>query len=330
MSGLIILSRRDLAALLRFGDYVEAVEEGFRLLAEGGCVAPLPMHIPVNQVGFHVKAASLPRGHGYVAVKINANFPENRARAGLPTIQGAILLSDASNGTPLALLDSIEITIQRTGAATAVAAKYLARPESGTATICGCGEQGRIQLVALRHVLDLRRVFAWDRDRKVADAYARTMSDELGIAVEAVTELDAATSGSDVIVTCTSAREPFLDLENVRPGTFIAAVGADNPEKNEIAAALMARATVVADVLSQCVVMGDLHHAIRTGAMSPRDVHAELAQLVTGRKRGRASTEEVTLFDATGTGLQDVAAAARAYEAARARGVGLVCELGGV
>jgi alanine dehydrogenase len=329
MSDLIVLSRRDLAAVMRFGDYVEAVEEGFRLFAEGGCVAPLPMHLPVKSGGFHVKAASLPRGRGYVAVKINANFPENRARAGLPTIQGAVLLSDATDGTPLALLDSIEITIQRTGAATAVAAKYLARAESRTATICGCGEQGRIQLIALRHALHLRRVFAWDRDRKVADTYARTMSDELGIAVKAVTELRDGTLGSDVIVTCTSAREPFLHLEDVRPGTFIAAIGADNPEKNEIAAGLMAQAIVVADVLPQCAVMGDLHHAIRAGAMSLKDVHAELGDLVTGRKRGRGSPEEVTLFDATGTGVQDVAAAARAYQAARARGLGRVCELGG-
>src|SRR5437868_822899 len=116
VTDIIVLSRRDLAAVMRFADYVEAVEEGVRLLAEGSCAAPLPMHIPANGGGFHVKAASLPRGGGYVAVKINANFPENRAR-GRPTIQGAVLLSDAGDGRPLALLDSIEITIQRTGAA---------------------------------------------------------------------------------------------------------------------------------------------------------------------------------------------------------------------
>jgi alanine dehydrogenase len=328
MSELIVLSRRDLASLMRFGDYVEAVEEAFGLLAEGGCAAPLPMHIPATGGGFHVKAASLPRGRGYVAVKVNANFPGNRASAGLPTIQGAVLLSAAADGTPLALLDSIEITIQRIGAATAVAAKYLARPDSRTATICGCGEQGRIQLIALRHALDLRQVFAWDRDREIAAAYARTLSRELDLAIEAVAELRQATLASDVIATCTSAREPYLDLADVRPGTFIAAIGADNPEKNEIGAALMAQATVVADVLAQSATMGDLHHAIRAGTMSAEDVHAELGELVTGRKRGRASPDEITIFDGTGTGVQDVAAAARAYEAARARGVGLACALG--
>jgi ornithine cyclodeaminase/alanine dehydrogenase-like protein (mu-crystallin family) len=298
-------------------------------LPRAGASLPCRCTCPSRAAGFTSRRRACRAAAGYVAVKINANFPENRARTGLPTIQGAVLLSDATDGTPLALLDSIEITIQRTGAATAVAAKYLARAESRTATICGCGEQGRIQLIALRHALHLRRVFAWDRDRKVADTYARTMSDELGIAVKAVTELRDGTLGSDVIVTCTSAREPFLHLEDVHPGTFIAAIGADNPEKNEIAAGLMAQAIVVADVLPQCAVMGDLHHAIRAGAMSLKDVHAELGDLVTGRKRGRGSPEEVTLFDATGTGVQDVAAAARAYQAARARGLGRVCELGG-
>src|SRR4051812_34729954 len=138
---LIVLSRRDLAALMPFAEYVEAVAAAFGLHAQGRALAPAPMHIPAEGGGFHVKAGSLPLGAGYAAFKINANFPDNRRRHGLPTIQGAIVLFDAARGTPLALLDAIEITIKRTGAATAVAARYLARPDSRVATICGCGEQ---------------------------------------------------------------------------------------------------------------------------------------------------------------------------------------------
>src|SRR5260221_6449693 len=115
---------------MRFGGYVEAVAEGFQLLAEGRCQSPVPLHIPPEGGGFHVKAAGLPRGRGYAAVKVNGNFPDNGRLHGLPTIQGAVFLANASNGTPLALLDSMEITLQRTGAATAVAARYLARPDS--------------------------------------------------------------------------------------------------------------------------------------------------------------------------------------------------------
>jgi alanine dehydrogenase len=227
----------------------------------------------------------------------------------------------------LAFLDSIEITIKRTGAATAVAARYLARPDSRTATICGCGAQGRIQLAALRHVLDIRRVFAWDKDAAAA-GFADAMSKRHGIEVEAPASLRAATLESDVIVACTPSREPYLGPGDVRPGTFIAAVGADNPDKIEIHPDLMAQATVVADILAQCATMGDLHHAIRAGRMTPEAVHAELGDLVAGRRVGRSSENEITIFDSSGTGIQDVAAAARAFELAHERGVGTRFRLG--
>jgi alanine dehydrogenase len=146
---ILILSSQDLQTVMRFDDYVDAVAEAFRMLAEGRCESPVPLQVSVTDGTFHAKAASLPVGSGYVAVKVNGNFQDNRSRHGLPTIQGAVFLADANNGRPLALLDSIEITRQRTAAATAVATQYLARPDSRTATICGCGEQGRIQLRAL-------------------------------------------------------------------------------------------------------------------------------------------------------------------------------------
>src|SRR5262249_26416850 len=163
--------------------------DGFRLLAEGRCASPVPTQIDVAHGAFHLKPASLPRGPGYVAVKVNGNFPDNRARHGLPTIQGAVLLADASNGRPLALLDSAEITLQRTGAATAVAARHLARADARTATICGCRAQAPLPLAAVPHALDLRRVFAWDIDPAAARAFAARMAAETGLIVEPVAGL---------------------------------------------------------------------------------------------------------------------------------------------
>jgi ornithine cyclodeaminase/alanine dehydrogenase len=319
---LTALSRRELIALMPFGEYVDAVAEAFRLHAQGRSVLPAPLHIPSERGGFHVKAGSLPLGPGYVAIKINSNFPDNRRTNGLPTIQGAILLFESATGMPVALLDSIEITIKRTGAATAVAARYLARQDSRVATICGCGEQGRIQLVALRHCLDIRRVFAFDRDPAAAEAFASEVGRGHGIDVEIPRALRDATLASDVIATCTTTGKPFLGPTDVRPGTFIAAIGADNPEKNEIDPALMARARVVTDVTAQCAYMGDLNHALRAGTMKQADVHAELGELVAGLKAGRAKPDEITIFDGSGVGIQDVAAATRAYELARKQGAG--------
>ena len=212
----LILSQRDLREVMTFADYVEAVTEAFQLLAQGRCQAPVPIEIPAQHGTLHIKAGSLPRGHGYVAAKINGNFPGNKARHGLPTIQGAVFLADASNGRPLALLDSMEITVQRTGAATAVAARYLARPDSATATVCGCGERGRIQLIALRHVLAIRRAFAWDIDPQVSRAYAAQMAAETGIDVQPVKRLGEATRASNAIVTCTTTDQPFLDIRDAR------------------------------------------------------------------------------------------------------------------
>lgn len=318
---LIVLSKQELTALMPFGEYVESVAEAFRMHAEGRSVSPQPMHIPAEGGGFHVKAGSLPIGSGYTAIKVNGNFPNNRATHGLPTIQGAILLFDTSTGSPVALLDSIEITIKRTGAATAVAARYLARPESQVAMIFGCGTQSRVQLAALRHQLDIRRVFVHDTDAAAAEAFAAEIARER-LDVDVPVKPRAAARASDVIVTCTSARVPFLRPDDVRAGTFIGAIGADNPEKNEIEPALMAKARVVTDLTEQCSHMGDLHHAIDAGAMQATDVHAELGELVAGRKPGRAEAHEITLFDGSGVGIQDVAASARAYELAYKQGAG--------
>src|SRR5882724_4503669 len=235
---LIVLSRQDLAALMPFCEYVDAVADAFRMHAEGRAVLPPPLHIPADGGGFHVKAGRLPIGPGYTAIKVNGNFPNNRAAHGLPTIQGAILLFDTSTGSPVALLDSIEITIKRTGAATAVAAHYLARPESRVATIFGCGVQARVQLDALRHALDIRQVFLVDKDAASAERFAAEVARQ-GLDVDVPVKPRKAALASDVIVTCTPAHAPFLGSADVRSGTFIAAIGADNPQKSEIDPALM-------------------------------------------------------------------------------------------
>jgi ornithine cyclodeaminase/alanine dehydrogenase-like protein (mu-crystallin family) len=314
--GALLLSRREVRALMAPADWLAAAVTAFAAAAAGRGHAAPPMHVDGEGGVFHAKGARLDLDRRYVAVKVNANFPGNPAGRGLPTIQGAILLCDGSDGRLLAILDSIEVTLRRTAAATALAARHLARPDSETLLVCGCGEQGAAHVAALRHVLPLRRVFAWDRDPAHAEALARGVE---GIEAAAVADLGGAALTSDAIVTCTTAREPFLSTDVVRPGTFVAAVGADNPDKNEIGADLMAKARVVADSTEQCAAMGDLRHAIAAGAMRREDVHAELADIVAGAKPGRDRSDEIVLFDSTGTALQDVAAAAMIHERASGR-----------
>jgi len=324
----LVLSRGDVRQLLGMDECIAAVEAAFRLHAEGLSLSPGVLGVRAPEGGFHIKAAGLKLGRLYFAAKTNANFSNNPQRHGLPAIQGVIVLCDADDGSPLAVMDSMEVTARRTAAATAVAAKWLARPGAKTATICGCGSQGREQLRALARVLPLRRAFAFDLDEAKAQAFARDPSGELGFEVTATRDHGEASRQSEVCVTSTPSRVPFLMRDHVGPGTFVAAVGADSSDKQELDPLLMAQALVVVDILDQCASIGDLHHALEAGVLTREQVHAELAEVVTGRKPGRRSEEEITVFDSTGTALEDVAAAAIVYERAVASGRGLAVDLG--
>ena len=314
-----LISRGQVAELLTLDICIDAVESAFRLLGEGKVARPETLGVHVADGGFHVKAGAAALDREWFAAKINANFPRNPDRFGLPTIQGLVCLFDGENGEPLALLDSTELTALRTAAATGVAAKHLARPDSTTATVVGCGRQGKAQLRALGRVLQLGRAFALDADPARAEGYANDMASELAIEVTPVEDLPFALSETDVLVTCTPSRTPFVRRKDVRPGTFIAAVGADDEGKHEIEEALMAASVVVVDLLPQAALIGDLHHAIARGHMRVEDVRAELGAVVAGRAPGRTSLEEITIFDSTGIALQDLVAAVAVYERALGR-----------
>ncbi|MGZ7080583.1 MAG: ornithine cyclodeaminase family protein [Thermoanaerobaculia bacterium] len=314
-----IFTRDDVRRLLTIDDCIEAVESVFRRFGEGSIAAPGSLGIHVEHGGFHVKAAVVERTF---AAKINANFPRNPSIHGLPTIQGVIIVSDADRGTPLAIMDSMEITTLRTAAATAVAARFLAKRDAAVVAICGCGVQGRAQLTALSRVRSVRRAFACDVDAASAGRFAAEMEAALGIEVE-VAELSAAVSASDIAVTCTSSKTPFIGREHLHAGLFVAAVGSDNPEKSEIRPEAMAASRVVVDILDQAAAMGDLHHAIDSGLMRREDVYADLGQIVAGKRPARTSDDEIFLFDSTGTALQDVVAAEVVYRRGLEREVGL-------
>jgi ornithine cyclodeaminase/alanine dehydrogenase len=322
----LLLSRSQVSNLLHFDDYVRVVEEAFRLHGQGKVQKTELLHLDSVDGEFHIKAGVLDLNRRYFAIKVNGGFFRNTERFGMPNIQGAILLCDGENGYPLAVMDSREITINRTGAVAAVAARHLARPGKSTVTICGCGTQGRIQLLAMDSVLPIERAYAFDADAAKASAFAQEMSALLKIEVSATVNLHEAARASSVCVTCTPARHYYLSQDDVGPGTFIAAMGADSPDKQELHPALLKTNKVVVDILDQCAGAGELHHALEDG-MRREDVYAELGEIIAGAKKGRISDEEIIIFDATGTALQDVAAAAAVYEKARAEGLGSVFDL---
>ena len=241
---------------------IEAVEKVFAMHARQETSPPGVLGMPLSGGGFHIKAAAAEIDEPFFAAKINANFPGNPARFGLPTIQGILVLFDAVHGAPLAVMDSAEITAIRTAAATAVAAKYLARRSPSTVAICGCGQQSRSQLRAIMEVRTVTGVFAYDKDVARAEQYADFVRKDLRLDSRVADNLRDATRNSDITVTCTTSQQHFLGVDDVSPGAFIAAVGADNPEKQEIDPAFLASSTLVVDLLEQCAEIGDLHHAL--------------------------------------------------------------------
>lgn len=314
-----LLTRDDVAAVLTPADCQQAVEDAFRSYGEGRAGAPKSVGFHAARGTFHIKAALA----DVFATKINANFPGNPELHRLPTIQGVIVVMDLERGTALAILDSTLITALRTAAATAIAAKHLARADAKTLAVIGCGTQGRASVEALRLVRPIHEVLAYDLDTAYGERFAREMAERHRLNVRAVASVDDAVRGADIVVTCTTARTAILDAHHLRAGVFIAAVGADNQEKQELTPALLSKTRAVADILEQAATMGDLHHALESGALRREDIHGELADIICGRVRGRTRDDEIFVFDSTGTALQDVAVAAIAVQRAIERGAGI-------
>jgi ornithine cyclodeaminase/alanine dehydrogenase-like protein (mu-crystallin family) len=229
------------------------------------------------------------------------------------------MLYDPETGVPKAAIDGNYITVIRTGAVGAIAARLLARRDSRKAAMIGAGVQGGVQLAGLREVLPIDEVRCYDRDSAAAETLTREAAAS-GLRATAATTAAEAIGGADIVVTATPSFQPIVEQEWIGPGMHVNAFGADTRGKQEIDEKLMARAKVVVDYLPQSREIGECQHAFRTGLIE--GVHAELGEILAGRKPGRESDSEITLFDATGIALQDLAVAARAYDAAMARGIG--------
>ena len=322
--GAVILGARDVARYLPMRECIGAIAEALRAHEAGKSCGPASSGFALPGGSVHAKLAAIEQnGRVFVAVKANVNLPGNPINTGRPTIQGALILLDGDDGRPLAIMDSIALTSIRTAAVAALAAEHLALPDSHVIAIVGCGEQGEAQLRAMASVRPLTAGFAVDMDSAKASAFAERMSVHLGWPVEASRSLTAAVAASHICVTCTTSAAPLLLADHLHPGLFVAAVGADNPTKQEIDATALSQTRVVVDSLAACAAGGDLYHAIKANLMTGKDIHGELSAVVAGRVPGRTDREQVFVFDSTGTALQDVAAALVVYQRAAEAGAGL-------
>jgi ornithine cyclodeaminase/alanine dehydrogenase-like protein (mu-crystallin family) len=319
VSRLLMLSGAALRRLVTPADAVAALRAVYRALADHRGDQGRSLGFAVALGSIHVKAGLMPGTRAAFAAKVNVNLPGNEARTGRPTIQGVVVLADTADGRPLAVVDSITLTSLRTAATAALAATFGARADSRRLAIIGAGAQARDQLAAFAAAFRLESVAVFDLDDAKAAAFARAAGAGASYRCGAAPSIAAALDGADLVVTCTTAAKPVLTADMALNGAFVAAVGADNPAKQEIDPALMARARVLVDDLDACAAGGDLFHALAAGTMTRDAVHADLADLAAGRKTGRARADELVIFDSTGSGVQDVALAEAAYRAARGR-----------
>jgi len=304
---------------------ISVVADGFASLAAGQVTLPpiVRVDVPEYKGEVDIKTAYV-RGFDSFAIKIAAGFFENY-RLGLPTGSGMMVLVSAKTGRPEAvLLDNGYLTDVRTGAAGALAARHLACKRVKTAGVIGSGMQARYQMVALKQVRDFQRLMVYGIIPDQVEQYAVEMAAVLDVKVVRAEDVETVVRNSEVVVTCTPAKEPYLKAEWLHPGLHITAMGTDSEDKQELYADALGRADLlVCDRKSQSFRLGEFHNGLEAGVLSPDDPIVELGDLILGREPGRTSDDEITICDLTGVGVQDTAIALLAYRKAMEKNLGL-------
>ena len=279
---------------------------------------PPKTYLSLEQGDFRAMPAALPGAVGIKWVNVHPRNPS----LGLPTVMALLIYNDPVTGYPLAVMDATEITAYRTGAASAIASKYLAREDSHTLGIIGAGRQASTQLLAHAKLFELKMIRVCD----CSEAAVKKLIDSFpeypihGCCLEE-------TVASDIVCTVTPVREPLVHKEWIIPGTHINAIGADADGKEELEPSILKESTLVVDDLSQASMAGEINVPLKKGLISIDDVYATLGEIITGEKQGRKDRKAVTVFDCTGVGIEDIAVARLVYEIAKQAGSYLSLDL---
>ena len=312
-----IVPESAIAGLVDEQSAFDAVEATFAAMSRGDAY-----NFPVvrealgagRQYGFK---SGLDRVGDLLGVKSGGYFPGNAAR-GIPNHQSTVFLFDPESGRPTAMVGGNLLTALRTAAASSISIARLARADAKVLGMVGAGHQSAFQMRAAVRQRDFEKVIGWNLHPEMLSRLSET-AQELGLPFEAV-ELDQLGAEADVIITITSSDKPILQDAHIRPGTHLACMGTDTIGKQEVAAEILARATVFTDEVAQSVTLGEAQHAVASGLLA-QDAIAEIGAVINGGHPGRSSAEEITVFDGTGVGLQDLAVASKAVELAIARGL---------
>jgi alanine dehydrogenase len=309
----LLFNRSSFKDLLSMNDYISAVEKAHRLHAENKIIETNFIHADAPNGEYHIKTGGILDKKAYYGLKANGGFFRNKQNYGLPNILGVIYLSDADTAYPLAIFESSLISKMRTAAATAVAAKYLKPSAPAHLGVIGYGNQAEAQIEALMCVTDIKSISISGRDKTKAKAFVKMINNKLSVHI-AYNTIQSTCEQSNILITCTPSTDYFVKKQWIQSGTFIGAIGADSPGKNELDPEIMSCAKIVADIKKQVIKVGESQHAVRKGLISKDDIYCELGELVTTQAIGRTAADEIFVYDSTGTAIQDIATAAFIYE----------------
>ena len=321
----LLLSRKDIESFFTMKMCMDAVEKAFAGLAAGN--ANMPQRTPIalpEKSGLALFMPAHIKDLGALGAKIVTVYHNNVQKHQLPAVLGTILLLDEQTGFPIAVMDGGFITAMRTGAASGVATKHMARKDAAVGMILGTGVQGFAQVLAIHEARPLRKLLAWSIDAlETRQAFASRISRKIGIPVELADEPAAAVRQSDVVVLATSAAEPVVDGSWFMPGTHVNGIGSHTPKMRELDTQTVQRSRVVCDHTDACKAeAGDFIIPVQAGEWSWDKVAGNLGDVILGKVPGRTSPEEITLFKSVGLAIQDVSAARAVYDEAVKQGVG--------
>ena len=325
---MLVLSEQQVQSLIEIDELIAALSQAHIQYSTGKAVMPVRLVVPL--VDIQGRITSMP---GYLnedkalGMKVVTYFQDNPQR-NLPAILATIMLFSAETGKMIAVMDGAYITAIRTACASALATQALANPETATLGILGAGVQARAHVQALTLVRKISRIMIYSPSATSAASLKGEMENKAGIAIEVAKSAEAVVRASDLLVTVTTAKEPIIKAQWLKPGVHINAVGSHRPDSREIDGATLARAKVVVDsraaMLAEC---GDILLALKEKSVDDNVIYGEIGEVLAGAKPGRRSADEITLYKSVGTAIQDVAAAHLVYDKALERNVGSHVEI---
>ncbi|MCU0799309.1 MAG: ornithine cyclodeaminase family protein [Candidatus Thermoplasmatota archaeon] len=318
----LILTREDVMSVLSMKDCMDVVEKAFAELTNGTAVLPLRIGIrPPDGLSLYMPAYL--KGMNALACKVVSVYKDNPAKHNLPTTIGKVLLQEPTTGEVVCIMDGGYLTAVRTGAASGVATKHLARKDSGqVAAVFGAGVQAKMQLWAVKEARDLSSALVFDTFPDAAVKFSKEMGEKLGITIK-VAKDTAEMLSADIICTATSSSTPIFDGNKVREGTHLNGIGSHSPNARELDTAIIKRSLIIADSREACLnEAGDIMIPIQEGAITKEHIHADLGEIVTKKAKGRTDGRQITLFKSNGLAIQDAAAAKLVFTRAKEKGIG--------